>query len=81
MKLGGNISASIHPAKHAISKKLMLTTYFKLLEIMIHKMIETSKKKNNMGSRKFELQQKKEGEESPEMMEKANSRITGGREA
>lgn len=47
---------------------------------MIHKMIEKSKKKN-MGSRKFELQQKKEGEENPEMMEKANSRITGGREA
>ena len=78
--MGRNISASIHPAKHAISKKLMLTTYFKLLEIMIHKMIEKSKKKN-MGSRKFELQQKKEGEENPEMMEKANSRITGGREA
>ena len=41
----------------------------KLLEIKIHKMIEKSKKKNNMGSRKCELQQRKEGEESPKMME------------
>ena len=41
----------------------------KLLEIKIHKMIEKSKKKNNIGSRKFELQQRKEGEESPKMME------------
>ena len=53
LKFGRNISASIHPAKHAISKKLLTTYSHEATQNYDPQNDRKIQEKNNMGSRKF----------------------------
>lgn len=75
-----NMTTSIYLAKSLFSdmQSQKINSHapllMKLVENMLHKIIEKTKKNNNIGPEKCELWHKKEGEESPKRIEKENAR-------
>lgn len=74
------MTASIYPAKLILSdmQSQKINSYapilMKLVESMVHEIIEKTKKNNDIGPEKYELWHNKEGEESPKKAEKINAR-------